>query len=75
MLLTPSKAFSLAKPVQLSINGSPPSGLQDRFGRLIDGDHNGQPGSNTVALLGKSGVTFGAGASPGPGEVRGSDSP
>jgi len=59
-MLTPKKPFSLVKPVQLSINGSPPSGLQDSFGRLIDGDHNGQPGGNAVAVLGKSGVTLSA---------------
>ena len=50
--LTPKKAFALSKPVQLRINGKPPSGLQDSFGRFIDG------GNNAVAVLAKSGVTI-----------------
>ncbi len=47
--LTPKKAFTLAKPVQLVVNGTPPSGLQDTLGRLFDG------GSNAVAILSKGG--------------------
>jgi len=54
--LTPSKAFALTMPVELVINGSPPSGLHDTLGRLIDGNHNGMPGSNAVAVLSKTGV-------------------
>jgi hypothetical protein len=49
--LIPKKAFSLSKPVQLTINGTPPSGLLDSFGRFIDGNRDGQPGSNAVAVL------------------------
>jgi len=49
--LIPKKAFSRSKPVQLTINGTPPSGLQDSFGRFIDGNRDGQPGSNAVAVL------------------------
>ena len=53
------KPFVLKKPIQLRINGLAPSGLDDPFGRLIDGDHDGRPGGNAVALLGKrSKVTF-----------------
>jgi len=58
--LTPKKAFSLSKPVELTINGNPPSGLQDTFGRLIDGDHNGTPGGNAAAVLRRSGVVISA---------------
>ena len=42
--LTPKKPFALTKPVQVQVNGSPPSGLQDSEGRLIDGNHDGSGG-------------------------------
>jgi hypothetical protein len=58
--LTPKKAFALTKPVQLRVNGQSPSGLEDSVGRLIDGDRNGQPGGNAVALLRRGGVTISA---------------
>ncbi|MFI5454955.1 MAG: RHS repeat-associated core domain-containing protein [Isosphaerales bacterium] len=58
--LTPKKAFSLTKPVQLLVEGVPPSGLQDSFDRFIDGDHNGQPGGNAVAVLSHGRVSINA---------------
>jgi len=51
---------SLTKPVQLQVNGLAPSGLQDSFGRLIDGDHNGTAGGNAIAILSKTGATVDA---------------
>jgi plastocyanin len=56
--LTPKKAFALTKPVQFRVNGLSPAGLQDSFGRLIDGDHNGQAGGNAIALLTRKMVTL-----------------
>jgi hypothetical protein len=56
--LTPKKAFALTKAVELTIDGTAPSGLQDSSGQLIDGDDNGQAGSNAVALIRRSGVTL-----------------
>jgi hypothetical protein len=56
--LTPRKAFALSKTVQFRVNGLAPAGLQDSQGRLIDGDHNGQPGGNAIALLTRKGVTL-----------------
>jgi plastocyanin len=56
--LTPKKAFALTKTVQFRVNGLSPSGLQDGFGRLIDGDHNGQAGGNGVALLTRKKITL-----------------
>jgi hypothetical protein len=56
--LKPRKLFSLAKPVQLTIVGTPPAGLQDSYGRFIDGDHDGQPGGNAVALFRGTKVTL-----------------
>jgi RHS repeat-associated protein len=58
--LTPNRPFALTKPVQLRINGQPPSGLQDSLGRLIDGDHNGTAGGSAVAVLRRSGATISA---------------
>jgi hypothetical protein len=55
--LIPRKPFALTKPVQLLVEGVPPSGLQDAAGQLIDGDHNGTAGGNAVAVLTRSGVT------------------
>src|SRR5262245_38058525 len=43
--------------------GPPPSGLQDGSGRLIDGDHNGTPGGNAVAVLSRHGASVEAIAS------------
>jgi len=54
--LTPTKPFSLSKPAQLQVDGVPPSGLMDSFGRLIDGDGNGQPGGNALTALSRGGV-------------------
>ena len=67
--LTPRTAFSLSKPVQISINGQPTSGLEDSVGRLIDGDDNGQPGGNAVAVLSRNRVTLNAVAAVSPAGV------
>jgi hypothetical protein len=61
--LLPRKPFALTKPVQLVIDGLPPSGLQDGSGRFIDGAHNGTPGSNAVAILSRDGASVEAVAS------------
>ena len=45
--LLPKKVFALTKPVQLMVNGSPPSGLQDTLGRFLGG------GTSAVAILSK----------------------
>ena len=58
MTLVPRKAFAFTRPVQLRVIGQPPSGLHDSGGRLIDGDRDGQPGGNAVAVLGRVGVTM-----------------
>jgi hypothetical protein len=50
--LTPKKAFALSKPVQLVVNATPPSGLQDTLGRFLDG------GTSAVALLSKGKTTI-----------------
>jgi plastocyanin len=60
VVLTPKKPFALSKPVQLRVNGQSPSGLQDTAGRLIDGNHDGQPGGNAVAIFSRKGVTLSA---------------
>jgi hypothetical protein len=61
--LIPTKPFALKKPVQLVIDGLPPSGLQDGSGRFLDGARTGRPGSNAVAILAPGGATVEAIAS------------
>ena len=46
-----------SKPVQLIVNGNPPSGLEDSSGRLIDGNNDGQAGGNAVVVLKPGGAT------------------
>jgi hypothetical protein len=58
VILTAKKPFTLRKPVQLVVSGSPPSGLTDTLGRPIDGRSDGQPGGNAVAVLQRSGATI-----------------
>jgi len=60
--LFPKKPFALTKKVQLQVDGVPPSGLEDSFGRLIDGNDNGQAGSNAVVYLSRGGVSLTASA-------------
>jgi hypothetical protein len=58
--LTPASPFAQTNPVQLVVFGTGPTGLQDSHGRLIDGNHDGRPGGNAVAVLKRSGVTIAA---------------
>jgi hypothetical protein len=60
VVLVPGELFTLAKRVQLQVDGVPPSGLEDSSGRFIDGDRSGQPGSNAVAILSRGGVSMAA---------------
>jgi len=53
--LTPKTAFLLTKPVELVVNGLQ---LKDSLGRLIDGNHDGQPGGNAIAVISKNTVTI-----------------
>jgi RHS repeat-associated protein len=55
--LAPKKPFNLGKPVQLRVSGELPSGLTDALGRLIDGDRDGRPGGDAVAILSKTGAS------------------
>jgi hypothetical protein len=56
--LIPRKAFALTRPVELTINGTSASGVQDSSGQLIDGDGDGTAGSNAVAVIRRNGVTL-----------------
>ncbi len=58
--LIPAKAIAVTKPLQLTINGTAPSGLQDTSGQLIDGDDNGVAGGNAVVMIRRTGVTINA---------------
>jgi RHS repeat-associated protein len=64
--LTPKRPFVLTKPVQVLIYGTGPTALQDAEARLIDGDHNGSPGGNAIAVVAKNRVTLNAIKATGP---------
>jgi hypothetical protein len=53
VILTPRKPFVLTKPVELTVKGRPPGGLQDGTGRFIDG------ASDAAFILSPKGVTVG----------------
>ena len=55
--LFPKGPISLRRAVQLQVKGQPPSGLHDSYGRYIDGNRDGQAGSNAVAILDGSAAT------------------
>jgi hypothetical protein len=56
--LTPRKPFALSKPVQLTVSGQSPGGLQDSQRQLIDGNHDGAAGGDGVAVLRRKGATL-----------------
>ncbi len=60
--LIPRTPFAPRKPVELTVNGLPPSGLKDSQGRFIDGNGDGTPGGKVVAVLTKNGVSIETGA-------------
>ena len=49
--ITVKTPFAITKQLQFVVNGLAPSGLEDTYGRLIDGNDDGQPGSNAVAII------------------------
>jgi cyclophilin family peptidyl-prolyl cis-trans isomerase len=51
VVLRPRQPFSLQRKVLFQIDGVPPVGLEDVFGRYIDGADNGHPGSDVEMLL------------------------
>ena len=52
--------LKLTTPVQFRVSGLSPSGLKDNSGWLIDGNHDGQPGGDAIAVLRKGGATISA---------------
>jgi plastocyanin len=51
VILKPKRPFTLANCVQVVIDGQQPGGLQDSYGRVINGDNDGQPGGDVVAMI------------------------
>ncbi len=51
--LVPRKPFALTGKVEVVVYGEGPSALRDGLGRLIDGNHDGQPGGDAIAILSK----------------------
>ena len=64
--LTPKKPFALTTPVQLRISGLGSTGLTDSLGHLIDGNHDGQPGGDAIAILSKKGAITAVAVPAGP---------
>ena len=62
--LTFKKPAMLTKVIQLLVHGSGPFGLKDSSGRFIDGDHNGGPGGDAIALIRKGSAKVSARLSP-----------
>jgi hypothetical protein len=60
--LFPRTAFGVSKTAELSINGNPPSGLQDSQGRFIDGDQDGQQGGDVTVMISDGAGTIEAAA-------------
>jgi Bacterial Ig-like domain (group 2) len=51
VILKPKRPFGLSNCVQVVIDGHQPGGLQDSFGRVINGNDDGEPGSDVVAMI------------------------
>ncbi len=51
VILKPRRPFGLSNCVQVVIDGHQPGGLQDSFGRVINGDNDGEPGGDVVAMI------------------------
>ncbi len=64
VILTPRMPFAFNRAVELTIFGRPDSGIDDTFGRPIDGDNNGAPGSNALAFIRGGAVTMETTAPP-----------
>jgi plastocyanin len=51
VILKPKRPFNVSNCVQVVIDGHQPGGLQDSFGRVINGDNDGEPGGDVVAMI------------------------
>jgi plastocyanin len=51
VILKPKRPFGLSNCVQVVIDGHQPGGLQDSFGRVINGNDDGAPGGDVVAMI------------------------
>jgi len=58
--VTPAAPFRLSQLLQVRVNGQPPRGLRDTFGRILDGGRNGLPGGNFVTVLRATGGSLSA---------------
>ena len=67
--LVPAGSFKIGPKYELEVIGAD---LHDALGRALDGNDDGEPGGNFVAMFGRSGVTFGL---PGAGLGSGGLSP
>ncbi len=60
VVLTPKRAFALAKKVHLELDGLPPSILRDSDGKSVDDDDNWTAGGDAIAIVDETDVTIDA---------------
>ena len=51
--LSPNRLLNVHFRYRITVNGSPPLGLTDRFGTLLDGDRDGRPGGDFIRTFGR----------------------
>ena len=51
MTLLPRTKIAAAVKYRLTVNGTSASGVEDRAGNLLDGDHDGRVSGNYVAIF------------------------
>ena len=51
MTLLPRKKLAVAVKYRLTVNGTSASGVEDRAGNLLDGNHDGRVSGNYVAIF------------------------
>jgi Planctomycete extracellular len=66
VVLIPHSRLNLHLIYRLTVNGSTPGGVTDRFGNLLDGAGNGLPGSNFVTNITASDLVLGTQVPGGP---------
>ena len=49
--LTTAQRLSWTEPYEIRVNGSSPTGVADLVGNMLDGNNDGEPGSDYVAVF------------------------
>jgi hypothetical protein len=65
--ISPRGRLDLYRTYRLTVVGTPPTGVTDTAGNLLDGALNGYPGSNFVAIVSSRDLSFSGGGETRPG--------